>query len=204
VFLAGERRESASPDTMPVYAEPEADAPVVARLLRDAEGVFGLDADSEAAVGAAVLYDYETVGLPILSTLGESAPDQWVRVQYATTSAGEPLEGWVSNDPSRFETLRWETHLRDKPLFFSSSDSISFHETPDGPPVEIQLAAGDSQQKLDYIMHPLTVQGPWMQVEVVSPSNYCFDPPAPLRDTVWVRYLQEGGEPRVWYYTKGC
>ena len=43
-----------------------------------------------------------------------------------------------------------------------------------------------------------------MEVEVVTPSDYCFDPPTPTRDTAWIRHLDEAGRPRVWYHTRGC
>jgi hypothetical protein len=110
----------------------------------------------------------------------------------------------VSNDPGRVEVLLWSERLPELPLFFLDPDSIRFHDSPEGPRVGVQLTSADGPERFDYIMHPLETRGPWMRVEVVTPKDYCFDPPAPLRDTVWVRYLDNGAEPRLWYYTRGC
>jgi hypothetical protein len=94
--------------------------------------------------------------------------------------------------------------LVDSPLFFIDPDSIGFHAEPGGGRVSLTLAPHVSPQRFDYILYPLDTVGPWMRVEVVSPSNYCFDPEAPARDTVWIRHLDAAARPRVWYHTRGC
>lgn len=188
-------------DTIVVRAEPDAAAAVVARLIRRGTGVHTLEAAGPAAVGGAIGHGYEDIGLPLLE-----APDGagWLRVHYAAAADGAALDGWTPNDGAEVAVVLWSERLAELPLFFLSPDSIRFFESPDGPPVEPTLAPGSEPERFDYILHPLETRGAWMRVELVTPKDYCFDPPAPRRDTLWIRYLTEGGEPRVWYYTRGC
>jgi hypothetical protein len=194
-----------SADTLLVLASADDSAPVIARFIRASTGLYTLEAGEDAVQGAGLSFGYEDVGLPLLDTAGQDNHDtEWWRVHYATSANGGQLEGWVRKDPTRIGALLWVDHLQQQPLYFLESDSISFHESIDGSRVEVRLAPGDTQQPFDYILHSLETQGPWMRAEVVSPSDYCAQPPSPVRDTVWVRYLNPDGKPRVWYYTRGC
>jgi len=191
-------------DTLLVREAPQDDAPVLARLIRSFGSDYVLDAASPAAQGGGIEFGYEAVGLPLLEVApGRDAPE-WLHVHYATGPRGDPLTGWVRFEPDHVDVLFWSDRLRQVPLFFAYEDSIAFHSAPDGPAVTLRLAPLEGTELFDYIMYPLEVDGPWMRVEVVTPSNYCFDPVAPRRDTAWVRYLDEGERPRVWYYTRGC
>ena len=42
-------------------------------------------------------------------------------------------------------------------------------------------------------MHVKRVSGQWMQVQVVTPSDYCADEEGPRRrkETVWIRFLDQ-------------
>ena len=93
----------------------------------------------------------------------------------------------------------WEDVLPGLPLFFAlPPDSFRFHAAPDGPeesfPVEYD----------EYILWPLEVQGDWMRVRAVTPSDYCAEPTSPRQDTLWIRWRGEPNGPRVWFYTRGC
>jgi hypothetical protein len=123
---------------------------------------------------------------------------------YALAPDSTPLAGWVRNDTTQVSHFLWSDRLSESPLFFLDPDSIAFHASPEGPTVALELVPADDLDRFDYIMHALETRGAWMKAEVVSPSDYCFDPPAPRRDTVWIRYLDGGGRPRVWYFTRGC
>lgn len=192
-------------DTLDVRAEPADAAPLIARLHRAPTGEYTLEAGPDAANGGAMDFSYEEVGLPLLEPAGTS-PDAegWMRVHYALDSAGAPMDGWVRADAERVGLLTWRDHLPTLPLFFLDADSIAFHAEVDGARLDIPLAPDGGQERFDYILHPLETRGEWMRAELVTPKDYCFDSPAPRRDTVWVRYLDEGGEPRLWYYTRGC
>jgi hypothetical protein len=204
VFPAGAGAFGQRADTISVLAAAEDGAPLVARLVRTVSYDHVMDVRDDAAEGAALEFGYEELGLPLLEVRGGAAGPEWLAVRWGATAAGEPLDGWVRNDAARVEFQLWSEILVERPLFFLAPDSIRFHESADGPRAGIPLTPQDTPQHFDYILHPLEMQGGWMRVEVVTPSDYCFDPEAPRRDTAWIRYLDDAGEPRVWYFTRGC
>jgi hypothetical protein len=193
------------PDTVEIRTRPEPEAPVVARLVRSDLAVYQMQVRTDVAESGGLEWGYEDIGLPMIEapgTLGAQA--DWLRVYYGTSSAGDTLDGWVRNDTARVSHFLWSDRLPESPLFFLDPDSIQLHESVDGPPVTVQLTPSDGTDRYDYILHSLETRGPWMRVEVVSPSDYCADPPRLRRDTVWIRYLGAESRPRVWYYTRGC
>jgi hypothetical protein len=193
-----------------VHTRPEADAPAAARLIREPTGVYALEVRGQVEEGGALEHGYEDMGLPLLETpplpaqAPASPPPGWLRVHYGLASDGRPLEGWVRDDPARVSRFLWSERLPESPLFFLHSDSIRFFAAPAGESVAVALELGPGDPRFDYILYPLVTRGPWMQVVVATPSTYCFDPPTPQHDTVWIRYLNDAGRPRVWYYTRGC
>jgi hypothetical protein len=191
-------------DTVFVRTRPDTASPVVARLIRTSEALHTLEVRSTVSEGGALEYGYEDAGLPVLDNPDGAAAPVWLRVYYGKGPTGEPLEGFVRNDSTRVSLFWWRDRLPESPLFFLVDDSIQFHASPDGATVQITLARGAAPDRFDYIINSLETRGAWMRAEVVTPSNYCFDPPAPRRDTVWLRYLDERQSPRVWYFTRGC
>jgi hypothetical protein len=197
----GER--APQPETLTVHTRPDATAAAVARLIRSDMGVYALEVRTDVGESGALEHGYEDIGLPLLEEPSGPAPE-WLHVHYALAPDGTPLDGWLRNDTSSVATLLWRDQLPESPLFFLEPDSIGFHGSPEGPPVRLELTRSDGGERFDYIMYALETRAAWMRVEVVTPSNYCFDPPAPRRDTLWIRYLDPRGRPRVWYYTRGC
>ena len=191
-------------DTISVLTRPEEGAPTAARLIRSDMGVYALEVRTPVSEGGGLEYGYEDIGLPLLEGPAATQASAWLHVLFALSPDSTPLAGWVRNDTSRVSYFSWSDRLPESPLFFLDADSIAFHGSPDGPRVAVELVHDDGTARFDYIMHSLETRGPWMRAEVVSPSDYCFDPPAPRRDTLWIRYLDPGGRPRVWYYTRGC
>ena len=193
-------------DTITVLAAPDPRSDPVARfrLQRDSfTWDYVLEAREAAAEGAVLEYGYEEWGLPVLARRGDVG-GPWMQVRYATGPSGEALTGWVNFDPARLDFLSWTERLAEVPLYFLDPDSVRFFEAPEGTAVEVPLAEDGSDRRFDYVLNPLESRGPWMRVEVVTPSNYCADPPTPRRDTLWIHHLDEAGRPRVWYYTRGC
>jgi hypothetical protein len=195
---------SPRPDTIEIRSRPALDAPVAARLVRREDGVYQMQVRADVAESGGLEFAYEDIGLPLLGAPGTLRRSDWLRTFYGIGAAGDTLVGWVRNDTTRVSRLVWSSHLPEHPLWFLDPDSIQFHESVDGPPVNVRLTPSDSFERFDYILHSLETEGQWMRVEVVSPSDYCADPPRPVRDTVWIRYLDAGNRPRVWYYTRGC
>ena len=190
--------EGGGSDTLFVRAAPRADAPLLARLRVEA-ATYRLDAAPPAAEGAALAFGYEEIGLPALEVRG----DGWVRVLVAVAADGATVEGWARPDEGSTRLLAWPDLLPGQPLWFLGEPA--FHDAPGGAERAIPLAPGSGgTPPADYILWPLEVRGPWLRVEVVTPSDYCFDPAAPRRDTAWVRYLDPDGRPRTWFFTRGC
>jgi hypothetical protein len=201
-FDPGPRLAGRAADTIRVTGSAEGGG-VVARLIVDSMAVYRF----EAAPGVldapgALEFGYEEVGLPLLEDPGAG---RW-RVHLGTRD-GEPVSGWVAMQPGRTRTL-WEELLPTMPLFFVvPPDSIRFHASQDGPAVPFTLAprtSGDPGDPGDYILWPIETTGDWMRVRAVTPSDYCFDPPAPREDTLWIRWREGSGNPRVWFFTRGC
>jgi hypothetical protein len=191
-------------DTALVHTHPEESAAVVARLIRSATAVYALEVRTPVAEGGALEFGYEDIGLPLMEAPTDPPAPQWLHVLYALAPDSTRLSGWVRNDTTRLSHSLWSDRLPESPLFFLDADSIAFHDSVDGPRVQMELMPDDGTQRFDYIMHALETRGAWMRAEVVSPSDYCFDPSSPRRDTVWIRYLDARSRPRVWYYTRGC
>ncbi len=202
--IAGLNASPPLPDTVPIHGGPAPDARVLARFVRRADGVYQMQVRADVSESGGLEFGYEDIGLPLLDAPETIARSDWLRVFYGMTPSGDTLTGWVLGDTTRVSRFLWSERLPESPLFFLDADSIQFHEAVDGPLVTVPLTPGDSYERFDYILHSLETRGPWMRAEVVSPSDYCADPPRPARDTVWIRYLDARSRPRVWYYTRGC
>jgi len=207
VYLEGAfEGASSEADTLSVLAAPRGGAAALALLILARDSLtweYVLEARGPVAEGAAVEFGYEEVGLPVLELRGGADPE-WLHVRYATGSGGEPMTGWVGFEPGRTGYLPWSDRLAEVPLFFVDPDSVGFFEAPEGAEASVALAPDDPPDRFDYILYPLARRGPWIRVELVTPSDYCFDPPEPRRDTLWIRHLDGAGRPRVWYHTRGC
>ncbi len=139
---------------------------------------------------------YEESALPVDSIVAGRA-----RVLLGWDDEGRMRRAWVRLD-STVELHRWGAWLRESPLFFRDGVSADFFAAPRGARYPVVLPGGEEP---DYIMHPKRVSGQWMQVEVVTPSDYCVEDTARRRkETVWIRFLDQANRPRVWYYTRGC
>ena len=164
-------------------------------MVLDSAGVYRYGALAGLIAHPGALdYGYEQVGLPVLQARG----DGWSRVYLGETADGTELSGWVRIRPGVLALTLWEDLLPHQPLFFAvPDDSIHFYALREG--AEKSFSRADS-----YIMWPLETAGDWMRVRAITPSNYCFDSPAAREDTLWIRWRDPSGEPRVWFYTRGC
>jgi len=141
-------------------------------------------------------YGGEQCGVPIDSVLDSG---YWARVQYARTQAGRLKLGWVHLARHQNRVVMWPAVLPRHALFFADWVTPEFHGQPGGETRTGILEAGTR----DYILHSIRVEGAWMLVRLMAPSDYCQDDGVE-RGRFWIRYLDERGRPRVWFFTRGC
>ncbi len=153
-----------------------------------------------------VEYGYEISGIPFDST---DASGRWFRVIFGISGEEVPLRGWIRHNRPSNDVLFWSEELPKHPLFFyPRQDDPEFFNGPGGDRVIFNFEKFQSQRKgsrkYDYIMHPLKTEGTWLQVRVVTPSDYCMFPENPRVGVFWIRFLDDKGRPLVFYYTRGC
>lgn len=196
-------------DTMLIHEAPTASSPVVARFLflvpEPYTWSYRLEAVEDDIESRALEFDYEILGLPVDSFV----PDEpWVRVLYGRGPDAAGRYGWVRTGDGVAGSSRWEEILSERSLFFlGPADEIRFYDAPGGNPVDIDLAPGlvALPPTFDYRMEPLEVAGSWLQVRIVTPDDACVAERIETREQVaWIKYLDDRGRPRVWYYTRGC
>lgn len=212
---------TAPADTVRILADPRPDARAVGRAFHRGYRLF-LEAREEGLVDGALEVDYEERALPVLRT----TPDgRWLEVSFAFDGDDEARTGWVDSNHPSLERRSWDGWLREQGvLFFVHPDSIGFFAAPDGERREMSLEPSVGSRVYDYVMYPVApernsedaVGDPWMEVRVVSPSDYCAGPApeaepdrdatsdASLAERAWIRYLTDDGRPRVWTFTRGC
>jgi hypothetical protein len=151
-----------------------------------------------------VEFRYEEEGLPIDSI---SSDTQWVRVIWGGESSRASLLGWVRNKSPHTDILLWKHVLLNNNVFFRYPEQVEFYSSPNGNKRIFTLekfSGANNPRRYNYIMHPLRTDGDWMQVRVVTPSDYCDSPDNARSATLWIKYLDHDGRPLVWFYARGC
>jgi hypothetical protein len=194
-------------DTLVLRARAAWDAPQVARFIFSMPAndgwTYTVLAPGGEAASNLLEFGYEEAGLPIDSILPDSS---WLRLLYAGRR-GDVQRGWVPLHRDRLAYLLWSQTLPERAQFFIRDEDVQFFAEAGGAPVSFPLARtdGTGYSRLDYHLEPDSVMDDWLRVRVVTPSNACIAEPGPVRDTtLWVRYLNGGGRPVVWYHTRGC
>jgi hypothetical protein len=196
---------TALPDTFWIRAAPDEEARPVALAFHEGYRL-SLKADREGLHDGAVEVAYEERALPVL----DRSPDgRWLKVGYAFDDEGVSWTGWVDGEDPRPEYRSWSQWLQDWGIFyFVDPDAIAFHRTPEGDRVHPELVPGAGSWMFDYALYPIRTEGRWMEVRVVSPSDYCVSPhelpEEALEVTVWIEALDARGRPRIWTWTRGC
>ena len=198
-----EPRDGAIPrtDTLLVRQRPDAGAPAVAAILvrtdtgSSSEGWRYAAAAPALAAPNLVEYGYEEAGVTYDSVSGDSA---WVRARVGTDSVGRWITGWVAI-AGIVERRDWTTALAEQMLFFLDSSAARLAASPGGaalPMPEGEAALYGTGRR----------SGRWLEVRVVSPSDYCSGPDSVRRTErrAWIEYLDAAGRPRVWYHSRGC
>jgi hypothetical protein len=192
---------TAPTDTIRILSDARPDAPPVARAHHQEYRLI-VEAAEPQLLDGALEVGYEERALPVIGT----GPDGvWVEVAFAFGSDGVQRTGWVDVSDARVERVSWSQWLEEAGvLYFLNPDSISFFDAPGGQLLGLSLVPVLGSRQYDYALYPLAFEGPWMQVRISSPSDYCADPTAPLEARGWIRFLDPTGRPRVWYPTRGC
>lgn len=203
---------TAAPDTIEIRSAPRRGAPLVARAFQR-EYRLVVEALESGLRDGALEVGYEERALPVLEERDRSDGDgRWVRVSFASGEGEEPHTGWANSRGPGVEYIRRGDWLADAeargPLHFLDPDSIAFFDEPGGARVYLPLVPRAGSPGYDYALHPLRTDGSWMEVRVVSPSDFCHpsrDPAASeVNERRWIRFLDSEGRPPVWYYTRGC
>ena len=121
------------------------------------------------------------------------------------------IEGYIKIDKKRYSLIFWKKYLFKKNLFFTSDSLICIYNIKNGKKISFLLDENSLKEenlndfsKYDYIMYPLKVDGDWMQVKIVTPSNNCGEDKKVRKKIVWIKYLDKNKKPLVWFYPRGC
>jgi hypothetical protein len=201
---------TAPSDTILIRTGPEAGASLEA-LAFHREGQLVIEAARPGLAAGDLEVGYEETALPVL----EIGPDgRWVRVSYALDPDGVSVSGWVDGEDAPVEVVSWSSWFGAPEVgsslgayYFIDPDRIAFQEEPEGAPISIELEPATGSQRYDYALYGLRASGPWMEVRVATPSDYCVlpeDADSVRSRRAWIRFLDESGRPLVWYPTRGC
>jgi hypothetical protein len=182
-------------DSVLIYSKPNGRSSVVDRFIFDPKDRYRQFINTRFQSKGSIEFDNETFGLPVRSSLARG----WFEVIYDKNK--QP--GFVKISKSILKYLTWRELLPKKFLFFQSVSDIQFFDSPNGKRQEFELAQLE-HQKYDYIMKPITTEGNWMKVEIVTPSDNCHFPEIIVKAIFWIKYLDDNGRPLVWYFTRGC
>ena len=189
-------------DTIVAYEEPQQSSKVLGLFLySEKKQSCTYAVAGRSKMQANVLeFDYEECGVPFDTIL---ADNQWVRAVLGFRETGEAIAGWVRLDSAIVRYLRWVDELPSRDLFFLQGIVPEFHDRQNGSILEWEVSL---KPPLNYIMHPVDVRPPWMQVRVARPADICVGQKEVHSDTLnaWIRFIRKNGRPAVWYYAGGC
>jgi len=113
---------------------------------------------------------------------------------------GNYKHGYVSQNKEDYRYETWAKFLIDKPLFFVSNSDYIIFEYKNGPEIDLEESSF-----LDHIMWPAFERDGWIQVKLITPSDYCIQK-AECSKIIngAIRYLDSDGNLLVWYHTRGC
>jgi hypothetical protein len=203
-FLTHAEDKGAPPgsDTLLLRSAPNDGAPPIGAMLF----TVGANGITQYAVAAAdslrpnlVEHGYEESGVPFDSS---DASGRWLRGILGFTADSVARVGWIDTGRGGIGVIRWAQQLADRPIFFPRPEAAAFFQGPDSSARVATPRGGDGA----YAIHPVEARGPWLRVNVVTPSDNCGESDSvPHRTrTLWIRYLDDRGRPNVWYYSRGC
>ena len=181
--------------SLDIYSRSDTSSYNLAKFL--IEGRNYILESSDLETGNLLEYGYEKKGIPICKVSKD-----WVEVIFGFDENKKALTGWVKLD-KQLGLLLWKTYLKEKLVFFEDPNEIKFYDKIEGQLIDFRLKPSN-HLKFDYIMRPQKVDEDWMQVEVVTPSDYCNDPSDTKIKVFWIKFINKEGRPLIWYFTRGC
>ncbi|MEX2233742.1 MAG: hypothetical protein WD824_16375 [Cyclobacteriaceae bacterium] len=190
---------------VPVFAQPIEGADQIASLVAKISSqakTFTVEGDA-IAENALFEFAYEHLGLPV-----ESIEGDWIKLRLGDDVSGNRLSGWISNTPS-LVVERWDTYLPSKATFLATCVKPMLYKAPEGevfyPDVKYLYDNTTKTKRPDYRINYLEVDGEWLKVQFVTPSDLCG---GGSQETVitegWVPFLLDDKSPTVWFYPRGC
>ena len=181
------------PDTVRIHSSPEASSRVVARFFHSPDSGYKLAARDSVEPSFSE-YAYETEGLAALDANHDTS---WVRVRYGTRG-DTTLTGWTRPIDGHVFLRSWVDLVFDREAAVGSANPVVYLASPDGRVLSRRMVDGGA-------MYPRAIQGPWMMVRVVIPSQQCEMQAEHSRETyAWVRFLTDRGRPYLAYAPRGC
>lgn len=196
-------------DSAMIFEHPSAASRVLAvhRITVTKHGYeYSVTHPQQTAIVGLVEYGYELSGIPI-RTIHPSR--QWVQVTVAYPALDSVVQGWISIEDNSMVIREWKDELPlQSGLFFDPLPAADmFYDEAEGRIVPFALSRTEHIPNgliADYIMYPLEVRGTWMKVRVVTPGDLCSEPGPHRSAVLWIRFLNDQGEPLVFYHTRGC
>lgn len=190
---------------VPVFAQPIEGADQIASLVAEISSQAKTFTVEGGAIAENALFEfaYEHLGLPV-----ESIEGDWIKVRLGDDASGNHLSGWISNTPS-LVVEKWDTYLPGKATFLATCDKPVLYRSPEGevfyPDVKYLYDNITKTKRPDYRINYVEVDGDWLKVQFVTPSDLCG---GGSQETVitegWIPYLLDDKSPAVWFYPRGC
>lgn len=188
-----------------VFAQPNEDAIQLASLVAEISAYEKTFSVTGAAIVENALFEfaYEHFGLPV-----ESIEGDWIKVRLGKDASGNYLSGWISNVPPVL-VEKWDTYLPARAAFLATCDAPVLYKSPNGkafsPTVKYTYDNITKTKRPDYRIEYLEVNGDWLKVQFVTPSNLCKGVSQKTIITEgWVPFLSNDKSPSVWFYPRGC
>jgi len=164
------------------------------RLIRDAYVFNFLEKSEEDIIKYSNFeYGYEKFGLPIIDFSDE-------RIKVLLPSKGEQYEyGFIKNDTTHINMTLWKDILPTVPLYFNEASDRKIFDWIDGNKIDYNL-----DDPKNYVLWPQEVNGDWMYVKFITPSDQCEQRVKGEVINGWIKYLTTDGRPYVWYFPRGC
>jgi hypothetical protein len=141
-------------------------------------------------------YGYEEYYLPVVQVYDAAKK---FKIIYQDDK-GSYNYGYVQMDENNYVFKYWSEFLIDKPLFFINHSNYKIFEYRDGPEIDLEKSSFSN-----HIMWPEFQHEGWMNVKLVTPSDYCVKNSECSRIINGViRFTDENGNLIVWYHTRGC